>query len=426
MLFTTEAEFQGLSDYPAAFEPSLDYSSQHHTQLPLKLNSSATVQDQPSIDTTVTSKPMDDSYQETTTRHALSVIDDPRENPVVLGYQSLPQPTASSSGKHSHVYTAKSIYNELRTEKKCSAFLIGANITGASVPDNAAIRRQPLDKSNNPLDGVLKDLHWMKIFMNDRHIPVYEVLLGNRQVKLDKRDILGAFKNFFSQQGMRRFVIYYSGHGSNGTCDSNKGDWCFETSGESGSRIIYIGLLDILELWDEMRANYSADSCKLKDRFLLFIIADCCFSGSWVDEIKAKRACKTALSGEIYRDVHMIASCRSSEICYYTVAYGGDFTRRYITADSSKHNLKDTAGHVVRLAGQSVVQGVTFPLYMPIKGLSNYINATSHKHTPVATNERQKYRILLMKYDGEILPIGKGLGIASGWSWMLSGQIFHN
>ena len=159
---------------------------------------------------------------------------------------------------------------------------------------------------------------------------------------------------------------------------------------------------------------------------MLFIIADCCFSGSWVEEIKAKRACKKTLSGEMYRDVHMIASCQSHELCYYSLHYGGDFTHRYITADSSKHNLNDTVTHIAKLAAQSVVQGITFPLYMPVKGLANYYNATSHYHTPVATNEKQEYRVLLMKYDGEILPIGRGLGIASGWSWMLSGQIFHN
>ena len=311
-------------------------------------------------------------------------------------------------------------------EEKCSAFLIGGNILGEKVPGNAAIPRQPLDKSKNPLDGVLKDLNLMKDFMSARRIPVYEVMLGNRHVKQDKSDILEAFKNFLSQKDIRRFVIYYSGHGSNGTFNTNKGDWCFVTNDGSESRIVYIALKDILELWDEMRSRYGSDSYEFTDRDLLFIIADCCYSGNWVEEIRAKRIHKTAPSGKNYRDVHMIASCQYNETCYYSVAHGGDFTRRYITADSSKHNLKDTAGHVVKLAGQSVIQGATFPLYMPIKGLSNYFNAASHKHTPVATNEKEGYRILLMKYDGEILPIGRGLGIASGWSWMLSGQIFHN
>ena len=359
------------------------------------------------------------SYQE----HSYSLSTDKQPHPEPVTPDKSHQPPLQRS-RLSGNFTEPS--RVLPIERKCSAFLIGSNITGVSVPENAAIPRQPLDKSRNPLDGVLKDLRWMNIFMNDRKISVYELMLGNRHARLEKHDILGAFKNFFSQQDVRRFVIYYSGHGSNGKFNTNKGDWCFETSDGSESKIIYIGLKDILELWDEMRSQHHADSYEFKDRYLLYIIADSCFSGSWVEEIKNNCQGVTTSSGEKYRDVHMIASCRSSEICYYTVANGGDFTRRYITADSSKHNLKPTAAHVAKLASQSVIQGVTFPLYMPLKGLSNYYNATSHKHTPVATNEKQRYRVLLMKYDGERLPIGKGLGIASGWSWMLSGQIFHN
>ena len=199
-------------------------------------------------------------------------------------------------------------------EKKCSAFLIGANITGEKVPGNAAIPRDPSDRaSQNPLDGVLKDLNLMKDFMSHRRIPVYEVMLGNRHVKQDKSDILGAFRKFFYQKDIRRYVLYYSGHGSNGTFNTNKGDWCFETSDGSESKIIYIGLKDILGLWDEMRSQYGSDSYEFKDRDLLFIIADSCYSGNWVEEIKARRIHKTAPSGENYRDVHMIASCQSKE-----------------------------------------------------------------------------------------------------------------
>ena len=80
----------------------------------------------------------------------------------------------------------------------------------------------------------------MNIFMNDQNIPVYDVMLGNRYVKQDKSDILTAFKGFFSQHGTRRFVIYYSGHGSDGTCNTNKGDWCFETVSDCGNYIHWI------------------------------------------------------------------------------------------------------------------------------------------------------------------------------------------
>ena len=311
-------------------------------------------------------------------------------------------------------------------EKNCSALLIGCNITNEKIPNSAAVSRKPSDKSSkSPEDGVLKDLKLMKDFMNDRKIPVFDFTIPNRHVRQSKSDMVEVFKKFFYQKGTRRFVIYYSGHGSSGELSTSKGDWCFETTEESESKVIYIGLKDILKLWDEMRDHFSSDAYELDDIDLLFIIADSCYSGGWVDEIK-ERSYKTTPSGEKYRDVHMIASCQAHEACYYTVTYGGEFTCRYITADSSKHNVENTKSHIATLTGQSVVQAVTFPLYMPLKGLSNYFRATTHKHTPVATNEKEKYRVLLMKYDGEILPIGRGLGIASGWSWMLQGQIFHN
>ena len=311
----------------------------------------------------------------------------------------------------------------MNVAEKCSAFIIGANVTNKKI--NASVARNPSDYSKCPLDGVLKDISMMKDFMSNREIPVFEVMLSNQHAKQEKSDILRTFKNFLNQKNARRFVIYYSGHGSNGSFETKKGDWCFETNDENGSRIIYIGLQDILDLWDEMRTECGSDCYELKDRDLLFIIADCCYSGNWVEEIKERPYKETPL-GEKYRDIHMIASCKRDEPCYYTVANGGDFTNRYINADSSKHNLVDTAAHIAKLTAQGAVQAVTFPLYMPIKGMINAVAVWSHKHTPVATNDGEDYRILLMKYDGEVLPIGRGLGIASGWSWMLRGQIFHN
>lgn len=61
-----------------------------------------------------------------------------------------------------------------------------------------------------------------------------------------------------------------------------------------------------------------------------------------------------------------------------------------------------------------------------ISQLFFYIATKSHKHEPVATNDKEEYGILLMKFEGEILSIGNGLGIASEWFWMYHGQIFHN
>lgn len=308
-----------------------------------------------------------------------------------------------------------------------SALLIGTNISGEKIRECAAVSRRSKNAKTNHLDGVLKDLSQMNMFMNDRQIPVFDVILGQHQTTLSKDDFMKTVEKFFKRDHVRRFVIYYTGHGSNGTFGTKPGDWCFEKNDASeSSGLVYIGLDDILGAWDNMRKGSGSDSFEYEERDMLYIVADSCYSGGWVDAIKSERDLKSDPKSIQYRDVHMIASCTEDQPCYYT-AKGGDFTDRFINADSSKHNLQDTSAHLVKLTAQSVVQTVTFPIYMPIKGISNYLNVTSHSHYPICTNDNEEeYRILLMKFDGDKLPIGKGLAIASGWSWMLSGQIFHN
>lgn len=312
---------------------------------------------------------------------------------------------------------------------KCSALLIGTNISGEKIRECAAISRRSYDNRISHLDGVLKDLSQMNAFMRDRRIPVFDVMLGQHQTKQSEEDFMKTIERFFKQTNVRRFVIYYTGHGSNGTFETRPGDWCFEkndATGNSAGGFFYIGLDDILGSWDKMREDSGSDTFEYEERDILYIITDSCYSGGWVDTVRTKRDLKCDPNGKKYRDVHMIASCTANQPCYY-VAKGGDFTDRFINADSSKHNLQDTPTHLVKLSAQSVVQAVTFPIYMPVKGIFNFCNVTSHLHYPISTNDKkEQYRILLMKYDGDKLSIGRGLGIASGWSWMLSGQIFHN
>jgi len=208
---------------------------------------------------------------------------------------------------------------------KCSALLIGTNISGEKIRECAAISRRSEKTRINHLDGVLKDLSQMNSFMNERRIPVFDVMLGQHQTKQSKEDFVATIERFFNQN-LRRFVIYYTGHGSNGTFGTKHGDWCFEKNDASeSSGLIYIGLDDILGSWDKIRKNYVSDSFEDEERDILYIIADSCYSGSWVDTIKAERDLKYGPSGQEYRDVHMIASCTAKQICYYT-AKGGDFT----------------------------------------------------------------------------------------------------
>ena len=275
------------------------------------------------------------------------------------------------------------------------------------------------------LGGICIDHHKITNFLQEnRKIPIFETVLGQRHVRQTKNDIMELFERFIFQKTVRRFVIYYSGHGGEGSHGTNYGDWCFEENMATGTSIC-ISLQDILTVWDNMRAKFNSDSFSFEKRDLLFIIADCCHSGGWVGQLRS-RPYKNDPNGISYRDVHMIASCGKYETCTDTKT-GGTFTDHFINSDSSTHNLIDTAEHVAKLTAQSIFQALTFPLYMPIKGLANLYNANfKHDFIPVATNDESEYRVMLMKHDGIKLPIGRGLGLNSGWSWMLSGQIFHN
>ena len=86
--------------------------------------------------------------------------------------------------------------------------------------------------------------------MNSRQIPVFDVMLGQHKVKQRKEDILNTIERFFDQS-VKRFVIYYTRHGSNGTFETKPGDWCFEKNSEKddasdeSSELVYIGLNDV-------------------------------------------------------------------------------------------------------------------------------------------------------------------------------------
>jgi len=71
--------------------------------------------------------------------------------------------------------------------------------------------------------------------------------------------------NFFSKDSTRH-VLYYTGHGEMAT-----GDWCLAEKG------IRLRLENVLDLWVISGASKKS---------VLFLIADCCFSGCWIDRLK--------------------------------------------------------------------------------------------------------------------------------------------
>ena len=152
------------------------------------------------------------------------------------------------------------------------------------------------------LEGIMSDMTSMRIFFHDRKVQIANTLL-NAQNPLSKVEVMAYVTQLFSDRPTtRHFIIYYSGHGTRGS-----GNWCV-TDTE------YVSLQEILDKWDQANVGRW-------DRDLL-IIADCCFSGSWVDHLRSRG--KT--------DVHMSASCRSNETCSDTFE-GGVFTRMFVKAE---------------------------------------------------------------------------------------------
>jgi len=280
-------------------------------------------------------------------------------------------------------------------------------------------------KAENDSACVFADHQKMTNFLKSQQIPVFESILGQKHTRQAKKDILDVIEKFIFQSKKSRFVIYYSGLGGTGSDGTECGDWLLNENDTTGEALI-ISLSDILEIWDKMRVKNRSDELTYDNRDLLFIIADCCHSGGWVDYLKQYRKPIKDPNGKDYRDVHMIASCGKFELCDATES-GSVFTDHYVNSDSSTHNLVDTGAHRAKLVVQSAFQAATFPVYMPVKGLVNMYNAQKkYSFKPFATNDESGYRIFLMKHDGIKLPIGNGLGLNSGWSWMLSGQVFHN
>ena len=57
-----------------------------------------------------------------------------------------------------------------------SVLLIGTNISDMKIRQRAAVSRRLKDTGiTHHVDGVLKDLSQMNVFMNDRRIPVFAV-----------------------------------------------------------------------------------------------------------------------------------------------------------------------------------------------------------------------------------------------------------
>lgn len=136
-------------------------------------------------------------------------------------------------------------------------------------------------RSGDFLDGVYGD--WIEISKKLKQT-CWEVSGASISVGGAARpqEELRKLQCFADQQGHDVKLLYYSGHGKKGT-----GDWAFD----GGT----VGLEDILNLFGkaEKRRRISDGGYREPANLQkLIIIADCCYSGRWADQLTNARQCK--------------------------------------------------------------------------------------------------------------------------------------
>jgi len=153
-------------------------------------------------------------------------------------------------------------------------------------------------------------------------------LFGRKQIKVNymfcnvkdvrKRSVMYEIKVLFDS-GVDDSVLYYSGFArcnkSAQTYHKGHSDWFFErVAFEDDQKVMRacISYEDIIKEWGKRR--------KSRAHQRLFIIADCCFSGTWV------------LKSRAHRNVFVQAACKWNESAYDTVK-GGTFTRLWINSN---------------------------------------------------------------------------------------------
>ena len=186
----------------------------------------------------------------------------------------------------------------LRTPMAPAALLIGSSFK-PSLGSRAVPRTRVGDRaSHDNLEGILSDMTSMRTFFRNHGVEI-ENILFNAQYTMPKRDVLSYVGKLFGKPATS-YIIYFSGHGQSGS-----GNWCVTDKD-------CINLREIRDLWDAaIRQNPGQKS--------LLLIADCCFSGSWVDQLVN------------VSDIHMSASCGRNETCLDTFE-GGVFTTKFVNA----------------------------------------------------------------------------------------------
>eukprot|EP01084_Bolivina_argentea_P017572 32808_1 len=269
---------------------------------------------------------------------------------------------------------------------RAGAAVLIASSCATSGLDKSAVPRVNVDKTNpkGNLVGAKVDVANMyQLFMKTKVIKVHATFdsIGH-ETGTTRSDILTSIQRMFDDTDESIFILYYSGHGT------TDGDWCFEERDKSANGMVtHITLNDILCSWN----NRPIEDGKQQK---LIIIADCCYSGAWVDAIQNTQNSK---------EIIIQSSCGANEVCY-DGSSGGVFTNsykntciRYVPSDPV---LSDIFGVIVGFSLYCVLN-IPNMIVTPL-----YILATS-KFTPssnangiITLGTHDGYKFDMLSVDG--------------------------
>ena len=176
-------------------------------------------------------------------------------------------------------------------------------------------------ENGNYLDGITSDLHNVKNWINntlggDDGMNVLDTIVQDMKY-LSKWTVLDRIQKCAKKTVTYRdahIYIYYTGHG-----EKHTGNWCFAD-----------GIISLKEVIDAVESVNSGCT--------IYIIADCCYSGDWVVELKQYK-------GKYKRDIYVDAACLPGTVAWDT-PNGGMFTLVRIEKKQKKDfkNLSNCLG----------------------------------------------------------------------------------
>jgi hypothetical protein len=247
-----------------------------------------------------------------------------------------------------------SIMNAYRVNKFSNNFLINKiktdynkNITSLSIKrktlikqmgkliDSALIVGINYTRTNYELYGCINDANNMKQFVSSRGCDKILMMTDNELVKPIKINIMAGLKTLLlnAKDGETVF-FYYSGHGTNIT--DNNGD---EVDGKDECIFTLDGQIIIDDDLNNIIKTF------LKPKTKLFILCDCCHSGTLFDlKYNHNNETNTIKNIDINGNVYYISGCRDSQVSLETFSNKqsqGALTNAFISSLSEQITWKD-------------------------------------------------------------------------------------